>query len=178
MTWTVVRFSIAGIKGVLDQGGELPFGTSKSPKSLAVFAPNACGKSGYADAVEYFFSRDGLVQHLGKGHADSEHGGKHALLHVLAKERGVTPFVAAEVFDAEGKKNVVITRNVITEIDDPAPAELLPLLSAAPAHRILRQHDLRRFVVDMEPGDKYAELSRWLNLDRPREILGHFCDDT
>jgi len=171
MSWTMLRFDIAGIKGVLSKGGDLQFGTRKSLKSLGVFAPNGCGKSGYADAIEYFFSRDGLVEHLGKGHADSERGGKHALLHVLAQERGITPTVSADILDVSNDKVVHVSRNVTTAIDDPPPAELLPLLSAA--HRVLRQHDLRRFVVDMEPGDKYAELSRWLSLERIREVLGH-----
>ena len=75
--------------------------------------------------------------------------------------------------DIENDKVLKVSRNVTTAMDDPLPSQLLPLLSAAPAHRVLRQHDLRRFVVDMEPGDKYAELSRWLSLERLREILGH-----
>jgi hypothetical protein len=173
MTWTVLRFTIVGVKGVLNQGGDLKFGSPKSTKSLAVFAPNGCGKSGYADAIEYLFSRDGLVEHLGKGHADSERGGKSALVHVLAVERGITPVVGIDVFDLESGNVVTVIRKVTTAIDDPLPSQLLPLLSAAPAHRVLRQHDLRRFVVEMEPGDKYAELARWLNLERLRETLGH-----
>lgn len=169
----MLRFDIAGIKGVLSKGGDLQFGTRKSPKSLGVFAPNGCGKSGYADAIEYFFSRDGLVEHLGKGHANSERGGKHALLHVLAQERGIAPTVSADILDIENGKIVHVSRKVTTASDDAPPPELLPLLSAAPAHRVLRQHDLRRFVVEMEPSDKYAELSRWLSLERIREVLSH-----
>ena len=72
MSWSIDYLSIQAIKGVLVEAGK--FDLSKK-KSIALFAPNSCGKSGYADALEYLFSPDGEVQHLGKGSVDSEHGG-------------------------------------------------------------------------------------------------------
>jgi hypothetical protein len=173
MTWRVARFDICGVKGVLDAGGEILLESGKNCKSMAVFAPNGCGKSGYADAVEYFFSRDGAVEHLGRGPADSEKGGKHALHHVLAKERSVTPTVSALLVNDETGERLPVVRPVLTGRNDNLPAALAPLLDVAPAHRVLRQHDLRKFVVELEPNAKYAELSRWLNIDGVRDLLGH-----
>jgi hypothetical protein len=173
MPWDVRSIRIEGVKGVLDKGGLLQLERSGEPRSLAVFAPNGCGKSAYADAVEFLFSRDGSVEHLGKGGEDSERGGKHALLHVLAEARGVTPVVAVELGNRTANLRLSVNRPVTTGRNDPLPSELVAILDSAPAHRILRQHDLRRFVVEMDPGGKFAELSRWLNLDSLHEALGH-----
>jgi hypothetical protein len=73
MTWIITKISIQGIKGVLDRSGDICLKPkSGNSKSVAIFGRNGCGKSGYADAVEYLFSSDGEVEHLGKGGADSD----------------------------------------------------------------------------------------------------------
>lgn len=169
MSWKVTHLNIQGVKGVLDRAGDFDF---KYGKSLAIYAPNGCGKSGYADAIEYLFSKDGAVEHLGEGPADSEQGGKHAIPHVLAKELGVTPAVAITLREASGQL-VQATRLVNTGRSDPLPPELVPLLALAPAHRVLRQHDLRRFVVDLTPRSKYTELARWIGIERLEQVLAH-----
>ena len=173
MSWIVTKLSIEGVKGVLDRAGDFELAKKRSPRSIAIYAPNACGKSGYADAVEYLFSEDGGVDHLGKGGADSERGGKQAIPHVLAEERGIEPKVSMTFVNSESEEFIQVTRLVKTGRADDMPAELRPIVRAAPAHRILRQHDLRRFVVDMTPGEKYAELSRWLGLTHLEKILKH-----
>lgn len=170
MSWKVDKISIKGVKGVLDKAGDFDL---SSNKSIAVFARNSCGKSGYADAIEYLFSPDGEVEHLGKGGADSERGGKHAIVHVLADEKGVTPEVSVTLRCSEPLKIITATRKVATGRVDPFPSELDTIVQDSPAHRILRQHDLRRFVVDMDPRDKYSELSRWLGLSRLEQVLTH-----
>jgi len=98
MSWIVTKLSIQGIKGILDRGGDFELAGERSPASVAIYAPNACGKSSYADAVEYLFSEDGSVGHLGTGGVDSERGGKHAIPHVLAEERGIEPKVSQMIF--------------------------------------------------------------------------------
>ncbi len=170
MSWKMTRLSMAGVKGILERSGEFDLGDGKS---IAVYAPNGCGKSGYADAVEYLFAKDGAVEHLGQGGPDSEHGGKHAIPHVLAQERGVTSVVSATLRRDSPPETIKVTREVKTGRIDPLPAELEAVVRAAPAHRILRQHDLRRFVVDMPPRDKYSELSRWLGLEDLESVLSH-----
>lgn len=171
MSWIISAIKIQGIKGVLDQSGDFYLSKNKRPKSMVVFAPNGCGKSGYADAIEYLFSEDGMVEHLGKGGADSERGGKHALPHVLAVERGIESQVSLSLLNTVTGETINLTREVKTGRSDPRPTELDNIIRLAPAHRILRQHDLRRFVVEMSPGDKYSELARWIGLSKLEQIL-------
>lgn len=173
MTWVVSKLSIQGVKGVLDRSGDFELSKGKKHRSIVIFAPNACGKSGYADAVEYFFSEDGGIDHLGKGGADSEKGGKHAIPHVLAEERGIDPKIAITLTNLDTNKKLEIERAVLTGRADQRPTELNEIIALAPAHRVLRQHDLRRFVVDYSPSDKYSELSRWIGLTKLETILKH-----
>jgi hypothetical protein len=160
------------MKGILDRGGDFELTHERCPRSIAIYAPNACGKSSYADAVEYLFSEEGSVGHLGTGEA-SERGGRQALSHVLAEERGIEPKVSMTVVNSESGESVQVTRLVKADQADEMPPELRPLVRAAPAHRILRQHDLRRFVVDMTAVEKYAELSRWFGLAHLEQVLEH-----
>jgi ABC-type cobalamin/Fe3+-siderophores transport system ATPase subunit len=170
MSWMITRLSIVGIKGVLDRAGD--FDLAKG-QCLALYAPNGCGKSGYADAIEYLFSTDGTVAHLGKGSADSECGGKHAIPHVLATDKGIVPGVSLTLRKYEPASTVQIARTVRTGRADDIPVELAKIIRTAPAHRVLRQHDLRRFVVEMGPRDKYTELSRWLGQEHLERVLAH-----
>jgi len=173
MTWIVKKITIQGIKGVLNRSGDFELSKKGKPKSIAVFGRNAYGKSGYADAIEYLFSIDGEVEHLGKGSADSEQGGKHALPHVLATEKGIVPQVSADFIDINTGETVSITRLVTTGRNDIRPSELNVLLEKAPAYRVLRQHDLRHFVVDMTPGQKFEEFARWIGLKSATTVLKH-----
>lgn len=144
---------------------ELSLGKVSKPCSLAIFAPNACGKSGIADALEYFFDEKGEVDHLGiKG--DSEKGGKPALLHIHASKSKITPQIALTFYGGQYAKPITVKRDVKTGTKDEVPAEIASIVNSARAVRILRQHDLRRFVVDYEPSKKYEEISRWVGLKR------------
>jgi hypothetical protein len=173
MAWIISDLHIQGVKGVLDRSGDFKLASKRTPRSLVIFAPNGCGKSGYADAIEYLFSEDGGIDHLGKGSADSERGGKHAIPHVLAEERGISPEVSITLFNTETEERIPVTRPVNIGRTDNRPTDLDRILRLAPAHRVLRQHDLRRFVVEMTPGDKYSELSRWIGLTPLETILRH-----
>lgn len=174
MTWALSYISIQGVKGVLDRAGEFKL-TPKNgrPRSIAIFGRNGHGKSGYADAIEYIFSLDGEVEHLGKGAADSEQGGKHAIPHVLAEEKGITPTIVVKFTNLDTNEKVSATRPVVKGRVDPRPTEVESVIQNSPAHRILRQHDLRRFVVDMPPGEKFAELARWIGLESVAKLLSH-----
>ncbi|MFA5266469.1 MAG: AAA family ATPase [Methanoregula sp.] len=170
MSWKVSQLKIVGVKGVLNKSGEFDF---KEGKSTTIFAPNGCGKSGYADALEYLFSIDGSVEHLGKGNEDSERGGKHALPHVLAEELEIESEISVTLKNSELRREISITRPVKIGRSDTIPSELNEVIAKSPAHRVLRQHDLRRFVVDMDPRQKYSEISRWLGLEHLEDILAH-----
>ena len=171
MTWIVTKINIQGIKGVLNRSGDFNLCKKGKAKSIAIFGRNAHGKSGYADAIEYLFSADGEVEHLGKGSADSEQGGKHALPHVLADEKGITPQISVSFYEDFTKETFTVSRIVNTGRNDFRPTELNSLLEKAPAYRVLRQHDLRRFVVDLAPGQKFEEFARWIGLSRATTVL-------
>ncbi len=170
MSWKITQINIEGVKGVLNKSGDFAF---KEGKSIAIFAPNGCGKSGYADAIEYLFSLDGSVDHLGKGDENSERGGKHALPHVLAEDLEIPPTISVTLKNNELRTEISVTRPVNTGRNDDIPSELVEVIAKSPAHRVLRQHDLRRFVVDMNPRDKYSEISRWLGLEHLERVLAH-----
>ena len=156
MGWIVAQLSIQGIKGIPDPGGDFELAQERSPRSIAIYDPNACGKSGYADAVEYLFSEDSS----------------------LADERGLKPRVSMTLVNSESGESVQVSRLVKSGQVNDAPSELCPIVRAAPAHRILRQHDLRRFVVNMAPGEPQGQdaaelLSRWFGLTHLEQVLKH-----
>ncbi|MBL7182940.1 MAG: hypothetical protein ISS50_00655 [Anaerolineae bacterium] len=155
MSWIVTKLSMQGIEGIPDQAGDFELAQERSPRSIAIYDSGAGGKSGYADAVEYLFSEDGS----------------------LAEERGIEPRVSMTLVNSESGESVQVTRLVKTEQADDMPPELRPIVRAAPARRILRRHDLRRFVVDMTPGEPRgqdaAELSRWFGLTHLEQVLKH-----
>ncbi len=88
-TITVGKIIIQGIKGIL-KPVEFSLGKASKPGSLAIYAPNACGKSGIADALEYFFDEKGEIEHLGI-RSDSEKGGKPAIPHIYSKQSRINP---------------------------------------------------------------------------------------
>ena len=160
MSWIVAKLSIQGINDVLDRVGDFELAQERSPRSIAIYAPNAPGKSGYADAIERLFSE-----------GDSP-----------AEERGIEPRVSITLINSESGESVQVPPLVKTGRTDDMLPELRPIVCAAPAHRILRQHDLRRFVVDMTPGEPQgqdaAELFRWSGLTRLEQVLKHLEETT
>lgn len=57
-------------------------------RSLAVFAPNRCGKSSIIDALEFMFSDDGTLERLGIRTIHNK-AGVAPLAHYLAEERKI-----------------------------------------------------------------------------------------
>jgi len=155
MGWIVTQLSVQGIKGIPERAGDFELAQEGSPRSIAIYAPDACGTSGYADAIEYLFSEDGS----------------------LTEERGIERRVSMTLVNSESGKSVQIARLVKSGQADDMPPELRPIVHAAPARRILRQHDLKRFVADMTSGEPWgqdtAELSRWLGLTHLEQVLKH-----
>ena len=50
----------------------------RRPISLAIFAPNAKGKSSLVDAIEYYFSSDATLERLGQRAGQSQAGPAHS----------------------------------------------------------------------------------------------------
>ncbi len=165
MGWIVAQLSIQGIKGIPERVGDFELAQEGSHRSIAIYAPDARGTSGYADAVEYLFS--------------SEEEEEEEEEESLTEERGIEPRVSMTLVNSETGESVRVSRLVKTgQANDMPLPELRPIVRAAPAHRILRQHDLARFVVDMTSGEPWGQdaaelLSRWFGLTHLEQVLKH-----
>ena len=88
---TIDSFEVQGFRAYL-KPQTFSLRRGNRPMSLAIFAPNAKGKSSLVDAFEYYFSEDATLQRLGL-RASQTQTGPAALEHVKAREYGVTPEV-------------------------------------------------------------------------------------
>src|SRR2546430_719580 len=61
-------------------------------RCLAVFAPNANGKSSIIDALEFMFSEEGTLERLGVRTINNQ-AGVAALAHNLAADKNIDPYV-------------------------------------------------------------------------------------
>lgn len=82
MTMRLVELSLQGFRAYLAQKSF----DLRPGKSLAVFAPNAKGKSSLIDAIEVFFSESGTLKRLGQKKSDTK-AGPEALDHVAAETK-------------------------------------------------------------------------------------------
>lgn len=69
------RISLQGFRVYL-RHQEIHFSDGKSSKSVAIFAPNAKGKSSLADAFEFYMSDTGTVERLGLRRSGTQAGGE------------------------------------------------------------------------------------------------------
>ena len=129
-----------------------------SPLSLAIFGPNAKGKSSLVDSIEYYFSSDSTLERLGRRTLQT-HAGPIAVEHVDAQDEGINTKVhfwfrqGAEKFDEE------------RPVASPIPGAASRILSIIKVPFVIRGHELRRFVEETTPGDQYKELANWFGLD-------------
>ena len=142
----------------------------KNPLSLAVFSPNAKGKSSLVDAFEYYFSEEATLARLGKRSVQT-HAGPLAMEHVDAKENGVTPVV--HFWFREGKNKFDEARPVSTAAP-PLPEASKRLLSLMKLPFIIRGYELRGFVEETTPEYRYKEIASWFALDPLLAIQQNF----
>jgi energy-coupling factor transporter ATP-binding protein EcfA2 len=130
-------------------------------KSLAVFAPNAKGKSSLVDAIEVFFSETGSIVRLGAKKSDTK-AGPEALEHVLAEKKKIAPSIqlvfrdppAAEYGEERQVKRPPAARpKIATDIWNGCKHDF-----------VVRGHELRAFVETQTPEERYAEVSKWFGL--------------
>ena len=131
-------------------------------KSLAVFAPNARGKSSLVDGPEFFLSAEGTLARLGKNKTGNQ-AGREALQHVEATAKGITSQVALTFHD--GSAQFGDTRPVVSQnYARPASAERVVAALRVPV--LIRGFELRRFVEDQTAEQRYEEVARWFSLSR------------
>jgi hypothetical protein len=126
---------------------------------LAVFAPNGHGKSGIADAVEFLLSEEGTIKRLGVRTIHNK-GGVAAIAHNLADEKGLIPEVHIAL--KQGKTKTDGARKLSGGRE--RPPVIAAFRDALQVVSIIRGYELRKFVEDQTPEDRYAEIADWLRL--------------
>ena len=154
---TIEKIELQGFRAYL-QPQTFKLASGKTPLSLAIFGPNAKGKSSLVDSFEFYFSEDATLKRLGK-RAFQTHAGPTAIAHVGAQEEGIETSVhfwfsrQEEKFDA--------ARPSLGPIPD-AAKQIIPNIKVP---FVIRGHELRRFVEETTPGEQYKELANWFGLD-------------
>ena len=157
---TIEALKLEGFRAFL-QPQTITLHRGKTPLSLAVFAPNAKGKSSLVDAFEYYFSEDATLARLGKRSAQT-HAGPLAMEHVKAEENGVTP--AVHFWFREGTDKFDSARRV-SSAAPPLPEAAKRLRACTKLPFIIRGYELRGFVEQTTPESRYKEIASWFALD-------------
>lgn len=156
----VDRIAIQGFRGFLDKR-ELPLAAGKQARSLCIFGDNGTGKSSIGDAVEFFFSEDGLLSHLGKTKTENN-AGMTATRHARATDKGIKTEITFTFSDGRGfarSASVSGAASIMAE-------EMREVLSQAPVPFLMRSHDMKTFVADAKGAERYEILSRWVGLEK------------
>jgi DNA repair exonuclease SbcCD ATPase subunit len=152
--------SIQGFRGFLDRR-KLELCAGKSPNSLCIYGDNGCGKSSVADAVEFFFKPDGILDRLKKSQTENN-AGISATRHALAGQRGVRTEVSFHFNDGRGFARTTNTAGATGAVAQ----EMQELLDVAPVPLLMRSHEMKKFVADLKGAERYELLARWVGLER------------
>ena len=155
---TIDSFEVQGFRAYL-KPQTFSLRNGNRPMSLAIFAPNAKGKSSLVDAFEYYFSEDATLQRLGLRASQSQTG-PAALEHVKAHEYGVTPEVSFNF--RQGANKLGDTRRIASGKPVPEAAGLV--LSAIKVPFVIHGYELRGFV-EATAETRYREIASWFSLD-------------
>ncbi len=155
---TIEAFEVQGFRAYLKpQSFSLRKGNK--PASLAIFAPNAKGKSSLVDAFEYYFSEDATLQRLGLRASQSQTG-PVALAHIQAREHGIDAEVNFRF--RQGGNKLGEKRNVADGKSIPTAA--LRVLSSAKVPFVIHGYELRGFV-EATAETRYREIASWFSFD-------------
>ena len=155
---TIESFEVQGFRAYL-KPQSFSLRTGNKPTNLAIFAPNAKGKSSLVDAFEYYFSEDATLERLGQRVGQTQ-AGPTALEHVKADDDGIAPYVAfkfrqgADIFDD--------TRYIADGKHTPDSAQRV--VSATKVPFVIHGYELRGFV-DATAETRYREMASWFSLD-------------
>jgi hypothetical protein len=162
---TIEAFRLEGFRAFLEPQC-FPLHRGNAVLNLAVFAPNARGKSSMVVAFEFFFSPDATLARLGMRAAE-RYAGRGALEHVEAQTHGVTPQV--HFWFREGPERFDEQRDVTLQ-GTPVPAAAQRVLANRALPFVIRGYELRAFVEGQTPEDRYKEIAAWFALDPLLEI--------
>ena len=155
---TIDSFDVRGFRAYL-KPQTFSLRKGNRPMSLAIFAPNAKGKSSLVDAFEYYFSEDATLQRLGS-RASQTQTGPAALEHVKARQYGITPEVGFNF--RQGANKLGDIRRV--DSGKPVPEAAGVVLSATKVPFVIHGYELRGFV-EATAETRYREIASWFSLD-------------
>ena len=155
---TIESIEVAGFRAYLESQS-FTLQTSKRHASLAVFAPNATGKSSLVDAFEFYFSEVGSLERLGQ-RASQTQAGPGAMEHVRAESKGISGRVVFKF--RQGSYRFEDYRSVKTPGDVPNSAQRV--FEAIKVPFVIRGYDLRKFV-EASAEIRYGEMATWFALD-------------
>ena len=154
---TIEKIELQGFRAYL-QPQTFKLASGKTPLSMAIFGPNAKGKSSLVDSFEYYFSEDATLKRLGK-RAVQTYAGPTAIAHVGAQEEGIESSVHFW-FSRQGEKF-----DAARPFPGPIPGAAKQVISNIKVPFVIRGHELRSFVEETTPGEQYKELANWFGLD-------------
>ncbi len=154
---TIEKIKVQGFRAYL-QPQTFTLASGKRPLSLAIFGPNAKGKSSLVDSFEYYFSEDATLKRLGN-RASQTNAGPTAIAHVEAQDEGINPSVHFW-FNRNGEKF-----DAARPADNSIPEAAKQIRSTIKIPFVIRGHELRSFVEQITPGAHYKELVNWFGLD-------------
>jgi len=156
---TIEALHLKGFRAYL-RPQSFDFCRGNTPLSLAVFAPNARGKSSLIDAFEFYFSEHATLERLGIRAAE-RNAGRAALEHVEAQAKGVSP--AVEFSFRQGGDQFGDSRPVTSQ-GAPRTAAANRVLANCRLPFIIRGYQLRGFVEDETSEQRYEEIVAWFGL--------------
>ena len=131
-----------------------------NPVSLALYAPNAFGKSSLIDAVEYFLSTDATLERLGRRKSGTQ-AGPDALVNVEADDQKIESKICISI---RNKGEIKSDERLLSDTHSPIPEVASNLLAYSKVNFIIRGYQLRSFVESQSPGERYKEISDWFGL--------------
>ena len=154
---TIEKLELAGFRAYLKRK-LFKLRRKNTPLNLAVFAPNGNGKSSLVDSLEYYFSKDGTLKRLGQ-RSSSTQAGLGAVRHVDAEEKNVETSVG--LWFSQGRGKFGGPRPFSAPTTDAAKR----VLNHAKVPFVIRGYELRQFIDEAKPVDRYKELVAWFEMD-------------
>ena len=154
---TVTSIKISGFRAYLHQAEF----NLKTKSSLAIFAPNAHGKSSFVDAFEFIFSEEGTLRRLGLKKINN-FAGPEALAHNSASSAGIESFVEIAFSPGSPPKS---ERRSASSAKSSVPPLVDDVRRKFVVDPIIRGYELRSFVENETTETRYETFVRWLQLE-------------
>ena len=161
--YLVARIVLDGVRAYNDRQ-DIVLSDTAPKKNLVLFAQNGLGKSSIVDALEYFFSDDGVIERFGKINSDTK-AGRESILHVDAATEGRTGRVELILRPPlEGLSRPVVSK--ASKISGPISL----LRSFRVVNPLVRGHELRAFIEERTTQGRYVELAQWMGATRLTDL--------